>query len=146
MTPYATCAKEGTEVGEYVGLCTRLKPGMELAYESAHRTIWPALQIAQRGVGIRRWLIFRHGLDLLHVVECDDFDRAQAQLASNSVDRRWQGEMARYVVQRPDGHGGAADRLSLIYNGDNSIVPVRTVCSSAALPRRAAHGPPPAPN
>ena len=122
MTPHAAGAEEGIGVSEYVGLRTRLKAGMEEAYESAHATIWPELQVAQRTAGIRRWLIFRHELDLLHVVECDDFDRAQAELASNPVDRRWQVEMARYVVQRPDAHGGAADRLSLIYNGDNAAV------------------------
>jgi L-rhamnose mutarotase len=119
MTHPAGCAKEGIGVVEYVGLRTRLKPGMQGAYESAHATIWPELQMAQREVGIRRWLIFRHGLDLLHVVECDDFDRAEAELASNPVDQRWQAEMARYVVQSLDGRGGAADRLSLIYNGNN---------------------------
>lgn len=105
-------------MAEYVGLRTRLKPGMEGAYESAHAAIWPELQVAQREAGIRRWLIFRHGLDLFHVVECDDFDRAEAQLASNPIDRRWQVEMARYVRQRPEGRG--ADRLALIYDGDNN--------------------------
>ncbi len=119
MTPHPTGAKERVGLAEFVALRTRLKPGMGAAYESAHATIWPELQMAQREAGIRRWLIFRLGLDLLHVVECDDFDRAEAKLADNPVDRRWQGEMARYVVQRPDGHRGAAHRLSLIYNGDN---------------------------
>jgi L-rhamnose mutarotase len=92
---------------------------MEAAYERAHATISPELQLAQRQAGIRRWLIFRHGLDLFHVVECDDFDRCAGELASNLIDLRWQAEMARYVVQSADGHGSAADRLSLIYNGDN---------------------------
>ena len=146
MTPDPACAKPGIGVAQYVGLRTRLKPGMEQAYESAHATIWPEFQVAQREAGIRRWLIFRHGLDLLHVVECDDFDQARAELASNPVDRRWQVEMASYVVQKPDGHGGVADRLSLIYNGDNGTVRVGTAGSPAALRRRAAHGPPAAHN
>jgi L-rhamnose mutarotase len=119
MTPDAGSVTEGIGEAEYVGLLTRLKPGMADAYESAHASIWPELQVAQREVGIRRWLIFRHGLALVHVVECDDFDRAAAELARNAIDRRWQAEMARYVVQRPDGRGGTAVRLSLIYNGDN---------------------------
>jgi L-rhamnose mutarotase len=92
---------------------------MEEAYDLAHATIWPELRELHRKVGIRRWLIFRHGLDLFHVVDCDDFDRAAALLASDPVDRRWQDEMARYVVQRPDGRGGATDRLALIYDGDD---------------------------
>jgi L-rhamnose mutarotase len=119
MTPHAGHAKQAIGLTHYVGLRTRLRPGMEEAYESAHAAICPELQVAQREVGIRRWLIFRHGLDLLHIVECDDFDRAEAQLASNPVDRRWQVKMASYVVQSPDGRGPATDRLSLIYNGNN---------------------------
>jgi L-rhamnose mutarotase len=119
MTPDAGDAKHGIAAVEYVGLRTRLKPGMEAAYERAHATISAELQLAQREVGIRRWLIFRHGLDLFHVVKCNDFDVAQAQLTSNAIDRRWQTEMARYVEHNPNGHGRAPDRLSLIYNGDN---------------------------
>jgi L-rhamnose mutarotase len=103
----------------YIMLRTRLKPGMEEAYEAAHATIWPELRALHRQVGIRRWLIFREGLDLFHAVECDDFDRAEAELAGNPVEQRWQAEMATYIEQRPDGRGGEAARLRLIYDGDD---------------------------
>jgi L-rhamnose mutarotase len=120
MAPDAGSLPQVVGGTEYVGLVTRLKPGMAEAYERAHAAIWPELQVAQRKAGIRRWLIFRHGLALLHVVECDDFDRAATELARTTIDQRWQAEMAGYVVQSADGHGGATERLSLIYNGDNS--------------------------
>jgi len=100
---------------EFVGLRTRLKPGMEEAYEAAHAEVWPELLAAQREVGIRRWLIFRDGLELFHTVECEDFERAAAALARHPVDQRWQAEMARYVVVAEDGRGAATDRLRLIY-------------------------------
>ncbi len=90
---------------------------MAEAYDKAHATIWPEMRAAQQEVGIKRWMIFRDGLDLFHVVECDDFDGAMAALESMPVDQRWQAEMAKFVVQRDDGRGGATVRLKLVYDG-----------------------------
>ena len=98
-------------------LRTQLRPGMAEAYDKAHATIWPELRAAQQEVGISRWLIFRDDLELFHVVECDDFERAVAALENMPVDQRWQAEMAKYVVQRADGRGGATTRLRLVYDG-----------------------------
>jgi len=102
---------------EFVGLRTRLRPGMEEAYEKAHAEVWPELVAAQRDLGISRWLIFRDGLELFHTVECENFERASAALARHPVDRRWQAHMARYVVVADDHIGAATDRLRLIYAG-----------------------------
>jgi L-rhamnose mutarotase len=100
---------------EFIGLRTRLKPGMQDAYEKAHATVWPELVAVQRGLGIHHWLIFRHGDELFHTVECDDFDRAAEALARDPLDQRWQALMARYVVVADDAQGAAVDRLRLIY-------------------------------
>jgi L-rhamnose mutarotase len=99
---------------EFVGLRTRLKPGMEDAYEAAHAAVWPELIAAQREFGIRRWLIFRDGLDLFHCIECDDYARAIAQLVSHPVNRLWQEEMSRYTQAPHNHHGSESDRLRLI--------------------------------
>jgi L-rhamnose mutarotase len=107
----------GGEVTEFVGLRTRLKPGMEEAYEKAHAEVWPELVAAQREVGISRWLIFRDGVELFHTVECENFERAVADLSRNPVDQRWQAHMARYVVVADDRTGAATDRLRLVYAG-----------------------------
>jgi L-rhamnose mutarotase len=101
-------------VAEFVGLRTRLKPGMEDAYDAAHANLWPDLLAAQREFGIRRWLIFRDGLDLFHCVECDDYARAIAGLARHPVNQRWQAEMARYTEVAHDHSGAASDLLRLI--------------------------------
>jgi len=101
---------------EFIGLRTRLKVGMAEGYEKAHAEVWPELLDAQRAVGIGRWLIFGDGLDLFHAVECEDFERAGAALAGHSIDRRWQAEMAQYVVV-DDGGRAATERLRLIYAG-----------------------------
>jgi L-rhamnose mutarotase len=66
-------------------------------------------------LGIEHWRIFRHGVELFHVVECADFERAVAALAENPIDMRWQREMAKYVVVAHDGKGAAVDRLRLVY-------------------------------
>lgn len=102
-------------MSEYIGLRTRLKPGLEEAYERAHAEVWPELVAAQRELGIDHWLIFRHGVELFHVVQCDDFDGAIAKLSELPVDQRWQTEMARYVVVDDNGPGAAVDRLRLVY-------------------------------
>ena len=102
-------------MSEIIGLRTRLRPGMEEGYERAHAHVWPELVSAQREFGIERWLIFRHGVELFHVVECDDFDRAIAALSESPIDQRWQAEMAHYVVVADDGKGAAVDRLRLVY-------------------------------
>ena len=102
---------------EFVGLRTRLKPGMEEGYEAAHAAVPAELLAAQRGLGMRRWLIFRDGLDLFHCVECDDYERAITGLAQDPVNERWQARMAHYT-QVPNDHSGAgSDRLRLIYAG-----------------------------
>jgi L-rhamnose mutarotase len=102
---------------EFVGLRTRLRPGMEEAYEKAHAEVWPELVALQRDLGIRRWLIFRDGFELFHTVECESFERAVAALARHPVDRRRQEHMTPYVVAAADRRGAATDRLRLIYAG-----------------------------
>jgi L-rhamnose mutarotase len=66
-----------------VGLHTRLKPGAEERYEEYHRNVWPEVLEANRRVGVTKYLIFRDGLDLFHYIECEDFDRAVAELAND---------------------------------------------------------------
>jgi L-rhamnose mutarotase len=109
--------KGGATKMECVGLRTRLKLGMEDAYEKAHAVVWPELVTAQRELGISRWLIFRDGLELFHTVECENFKQAVAGLAQHPVDRSWQAHMGRYVVVADDRAGAATDRLRLVYAG-----------------------------
>src|SRR6266852_1087169 len=66
-----------------IGLHTPLKPGAEERYEEYHRAIWPEVLEGIRRVGITSYVIFRDGLDLFHYIECDDYDRAIAELAAS---------------------------------------------------------------
>jgi L-rhamnose mutarotase len=71
---------------EFVGLRTRLKPGLEKAYQAAHVTVRPQVLDAQGR--LTRWLIFGDGLDLFDGIEHADHDRAVAELAKLRVNQR----------------------------------------------------------
>jgi hypothetical protein len=73
---------------EFVGLRTRLKPGLERANQAAHVTARPQVLDAQGRLGIARWLSFRDGTDLLDGIEHADYDRAVAELAKLRVNQR----------------------------------------------------------
>jgi L-rhamnose mutarotase len=100
----------------FTGLRTRLKPGMLHAYKEAHDAIWPEILEAQSAAGIKRYLIFRDGLDLFHAVEVDDFDAADEMLRRVPIDQRWQAEMAKFVVATDDQNRPGAVRLELVYD------------------------------
>jgi L-rhamnose mutarotase len=105
-------------VTETVGLHTRLRAGSEERYDELHRAVWPDVLAAIRRVGIARWLIFRDGLDIFHVVECDDYDAAIAELASDPVNVRWQAEVAPVMEKAHDYSGEGSDRLPVIFDLD----------------------------
>jgi L-rhamnose mutarotase len=101
---------------QVVGLHTRLRPGAEARYDEVHAAVWPDVLAAIRGVGIERWLIFRDGLDLFHLVECDDYASAIARLAEMAINQRWQAEVAPLMEKPHDYSGDASDRMSLIFD------------------------------
>ncbi len=101
-----------------VGIHTRLRPGTEQRYDEYHRAVWPDVLAAIRRTGITEYVIFRDGLDLFHYIECDDYDRAIAELARDPVNIRWQAEMAPMMAVAHDYSGQSSDRLPLIFDLD----------------------------
>jgi L-rhamnose mutarotase len=99
-----------------IGLHTRLKPGVEARYEEYHREVWPDVLAAIRRSGITKYVIFRDGLDLFHYIECADYDRAIAELATDPVNIRWQQEMAPMMAVAHDFSGKSSDRLPKIFD------------------------------
>jgi L-rhamnose mutarotase len=99
-----------------VGLHTRLKPGSEERYEEYHAAVWPEVLEGMRRVGVSKWVIFRDGLDLFHYVECEDYDRAMAELSRSPVDARWQAEMAPMMAVAHDLSGVGSDRLRIVFD------------------------------
>jgi L-rhamnose mutarotase len=98
-----------------VGLHTRLKPGSEERYEEYHRAVWPEVIDAIKRNGIRQYIIFRDGLDVFHFIECDDYDRAIAEIAKDPVSIRWEAEIATMMAVTHDFSGEASDRMRKIW-------------------------------
>jgi L-rhamnose mutarotase len=98
-----------------VGLHTRLKPGSEERYERYHLAVWPEVVEAIKRSGIRRYLIFRDGLDLFHFIECDDYERAIAEISQDPTSMRWEAEIATMMAVTHDFSGEGGDRMSKIW-------------------------------
>jgi len=99
-----------------VGLRTRIKPGSEERYEEYHRAVWPDVLRAIRQAGITKYLIFRDGLELFHYIECEDYDRAVAELAQDPTSMRWEAEIATMMAVTHDFSGQSSDRMSKIFS------------------------------
>ena len=99
----------------HVGLHTRLKPGSEERYEEYHRAVWPEVVDAIERNGIHRYFIFRDGLDLFHFIECDDYDRAIAEIAKDPTSMRWEAEIATMMAVTHDFSGEGTDRMRKIW-------------------------------
>jgi L-rhamnose mutarotase len=80
-----------------LALHSRLIAGTEESYAIEHARVWPELIVVMNNAGISDWSIWRSGRDLFHLVECDDFEAAVAQLRDDPVDQRWQQHMSQFV-------------------------------------------------
>ncbi len=100
-----------------VALHTRLRPGCEEEYERAHREVPAELVQAIRDGGAREWTIWRSGLDLFHVIDCDDYAALLASLRDLPVNVAWQARMAGYLDVVHDYSGdGAAKTLPVVWS------------------------------
>ena len=77
-----------------IALHTKLLPGAEDAYDAAHREVPEELVAAIRAAGAGEWTIWRSGVDLFHVLDCDDYQSLLAALAPLPVNVSWQARMA----------------------------------------------------
>jgi L-rhamnose mutarotase len=98
-----------------VGLRTRLKPGSEARYEEYHRAVWPDVVKEIRRAGITKYVIFRDGLDVFHYIECEDYDRAIAQIAMDPMSMKWETEISTMMEATHDFSGESADRMKKIW-------------------------------
>jgi L-rhamnose mutarotase len=98
-----------------VALHTRLKPGAEATYEAAHRDIPEELSAAIRAAGVQSWTIWRSGLDLFHVIDCDDYRGMLAKLERLPVNVAWQARMAELLDVVHDYSGEADAELPVVW-------------------------------
>jgi|SRR5258706_5375061 len=72
----------------------RIKEGKESEYDEAHRQVWPELLAKLKEVGISNYSIFRRDLDLILVMDVENFDEAWKVLDAEPINRKWQEKMS----------------------------------------------------
>ncbi|MFF3251756.1 L-rhamnose mutarotase [Actinacidiphila glaucinigra] len=77
-----------------VALHTKVRADRIAAYEAAHREVPAELAAAIRGAGVREWTIWRSGVDLVHLLDVDDYPAMLAALERLPADIAWQNRMA----------------------------------------------------
>jgi L-rhamnose mutarotase len=77
-----------------VALHTKVRADRIEEYEAAHREVPKELTDAIRAAGAASWTIWRRGMDLFHVLECEDYGRLLAELEKLPVNVAWQARMA----------------------------------------------------
>ncbi|MEV6741914.1 L-rhamnose mutarotase [Streptomyces sp. NPDC051104] len=77
-----------------VALHTKVRADRIEEYEAAHREVPKELTNAIRAGGAASWTIWRSGMDLFHVLECEDYGRLLAELEKLPVNVAWQARMA----------------------------------------------------
>ncbi|MGW4244497.1 L-rhamnose mutarotase [Nocardia sp. NPDC004722] len=92
-----------------IALHTRLKPGSEADYEAAHRQVPAELVAAIRAAGATEWTIWRSGLDLFHVLDCESYDKLLGELAGLPVNIEWQRYMGTFLAVPHDYSDGDAE-------------------------------------
>lgn len=94
-----------------IALHTRLRPGAEAEYERVHAVVPDPLDAAIRDSGVRSWHIWRHGLDLFHVLEVEDFVAMEAHMQDLPVSAEW----SRLIHPLLDLEASRSGPLSLVW-------------------------------
>ncbi|MVU84054.1 L-rhamnose mutarotase [Nocardia sp. ET3-3] len=92
-----------------IALHTKLKPGAEADYEAAHRQVPAELVAAIRAAGATDWTIWRSGLNLFHVIDCESYDKLLGELAGLPVNIEWQRYMGAFLAVPHDYSDGNAE-------------------------------------
>ena len=98
-----------------VTLIAMLKPGHEEAYDTLHARVPDDLLEAHRRAGIHDWRIWRSGLHVFHLVECDDFDAAIHYLDRDPANERWQ-QLVGDLVDHFEQTAGGSWELPLVWH------------------------------
>ncbi|MGX9899390.1 L-rhamnose mutarotase [Arthrobacter sp. SA17] len=99
---------------ETIVLHTRLKAGAAEAYADAHSAIPAELVTALKDAGVANWRIWRSGLELIHVVEVEDYKAMRRDLAQNPVNLAWQARMAE-LLEIEDDYSGNDSGIPLVW-------------------------------
>jgi L-rhamnose mutarotase len=99
-----------------VALHTRVRADKVDEYDAAHREVPSDLVVAIKSAGVREWTIWRSGVDLFHVIDCDDYAALLASLEHLPINIAWQERMAGYLdVVHDYSVGGAESTLPIVW-------------------------------
>ncbi len=100
-----------------IAMHTRLRPDRVADYEAAHREVPPELVAAIRAGGATSWTIWRSGVELFHLLECDDPAALFESLAGLPAQIAWAARMA-VLVDESDGLSadGEATGLPVVWS------------------------------
>ena len=76
----------------------RLKPGVEAAYEEAHKAVWPEMLALLKSAGISEYSIYRRDELLVLALRAEDFEATWSRIDNDPVNLRWQAAMAPYFA------------------------------------------------
>ena len=89
-----------------VALHSVIRSGAIDGYRTEHAQIPADLERSFARLGIHDWTIWRSGDRLFHVIECDDFDAAMRELATDPANLAWQERIGEFVEAFRDADGG----------------------------------------
>jgi len=100
-----------------VAIHTRLRPDRVAEYEAAHREVPAELTAAIRAGGATSWTIWRSGVELFHLLECDDPAALFTSLEGLPAHIAWAARMAE-LVDESDGLSadGGATGLPVVWS------------------------------
>lgn len=106
-----TTALPGAEHDRRHCFLLHVRPERVAEYVDVHQRVWPEMLDALRRTGWRNYSLFLREADGLVVgyFESADVDAAQAAMARDEVNARWQAEMAPYFT------GEAVEHLELYF-------------------------------
>ena len=79
-----------------VAIHTRLREDGIEGYQAAHDDIPAEIVDLLKAGGVRSWTIWRNGVDLFHLVECEDWDALGEFMATKEADQAWQARVGRF--------------------------------------------------
>lgn len=104
----------------------QVRPDRLDEYRERHEAVWPEMLDALAATGWHNYSLFLDDSGLLvGYLETDDFDAAQAAMATTDVNARWQADMAPFFVElqgRPDENMRV---LPLVFQLETQLAAVR---------------------
>lgn len=106
------------EIVQRVSTLMQLKAGMEQIYQEEHRSVWPEILAGIARAKIRSYSVFLIGRVLFSYFQVKDLGKAQATLAADPDNQRWQAHLAPMIDIDLGNREGASLFLEEVFHVD----------------------------